>query len=87
MISSLLYKAARKLDESRGLSRDSICILKAVSGKLDIKRFELGILFIRLLIASLFKLVIMIDYDVIIELRFNSMSLTTSLKKYNVMMT
>ena len=34
------------LVESRGLSRDSTCVLKANPGKLDIKRREPGILFI-----------------------------------------
>ena len=44
---------------SRGLLRDSTCILKAEPGKLDIKRSEPGILFISLPIVSLFKLAIM----------------------------
>ena len=45
--------------QSRGLPRDSTCILKAETGKLDIKRREPGILFISLPIDSLFKLAIM----------------------------
>ena len=56
LISSLPGKALRRLVESRGLPRDSACVLKADPGKLDIKRREPGILFISLPIAS--------DYDV-----------------------
>ena len=48
-----------RLLTSRGLPSDSTCVLKAESGKLDIKRRESGILFISLPIVSLFKLVIM----------------------------
>ena len=44
---------------SRGLPSDSLCVLKAEPGKLDIKRREPGILFISLPIVSLFKLVVM----------------------------
>ena len=40
----------------RGLPSDSKCVLKALPGKLDIKRSEPGILFISLPIVSLFKL-------------------------------
>ena len=46
------------LIESRGLSSDSTCVLEAESCKLDIKRRELGILFIRLPICSLLKIAI-----------------------------
>ena len=45
--------------ESRGLPSDSIIILEAQPGKLDIKRCEPGILFISLQVVSLFKLAIM----------------------------
>ena len=38
------------------LPSDSTCVLKAMPGKLDIKRCELGILFISLPIVVLFKL-------------------------------
>ena len=38
---------------------DPQCVLKAKPGKLDIKRRELGILFISVPIVSLFKLAIM----------------------------
>ena len=44
---------------SRGLPRDSTCVLKAKPGKFDIKRPEPGILFISLPIVSLFILAIM----------------------------
>ena len=40
---------------SQGLPSDSTCVLEAKPGKLDIKRHESGILFIILLIVSLFK--------------------------------
>ena len=47
MISSLCIpgKVSRMLVESRGLPGNSICILKAESRKVDIKRREPGILF------------------------------------------
>ena len=44
---------------SRGLPSDSTSVLKALPGKLDIKRREPGILFISLPIVLLFKLAIM----------------------------
>ena len=72
-----------RLLTSRGLLSDSTCILEAEPGKLDIKRRGPGILFISLQVDSLFKL----DYDVILEFRVDSMSLTTSFQKCNVMMT
>ena len=53
LIPSLPGKALRMLVESRGLPRDSICVLDAEPGKLDIKRCEPGILFISLQVASL----------------------------------
>ena len=46
----------RTLVESQGLPSDSTYVLKALPGKLDIKRCEAGILFISLPIGSLFKL-------------------------------
>ena len=67
LISSLPGKALRTLVESRGLPSDSTYVLKAEPGKLDIKRHEPGILFIRL--------------QVIIEFHVDSKSLTTSFKK------
>ena len=70
--------------ESRGLASDSTCILKAEPGKLDIKRPKLGILFY--LFTSWFTLQTS-DYDVIIDLCINSMSLTTSFIKCNVKLT
>ena len=42
----------------RGLPSDSIFLLEAKPGKLDIKRRETGILFISLSTVSLFKLII-----------------------------
>ena len=63
---------------SRGLPSDSTCILEAEPGKLDIKRQELGILFISLQVDSLY---------VSIEFRVNLMSLSSSFKKCIVMMT
>ena len=65
-----------------GLPSDSTSVLKAEPGKLDIKIHEPGILFISLSIVLLFKLAI-----IIIQICVNSMSLTTSFKKFNVMMT
>ena len=62
-----------------GLSSDSTSDLKAEPGKLDIKRCEPGILFIILLQTS--------DNDVFIDFLCESMSLTTSFKKCNVIMT
>ena len=44
---------------TRGLPSDSTCILKAEPGKLDIKRWEPGILSINWPIVSLFKPAIM----------------------------
>ena len=58
-------------------------VLKAQPGKLDIKKREPGILLISL---KLF-IVETSDYDVIIYFRVDSMSLTASFKKSNVMMT
>ena len=51
---------------SRGLPRDSTCVLKAEPCKLDIKIRELGILFIRLPIGSLFKLAIMTKLSIFV---------------------
>ena len=68
------------LVESRGLPSDSTCFLEAESGKLDIKRQEPGFLFINLHVGLLFK-------QGIIDFHVDSMSLTPSFKKYNVMMT
>ena len=56
------------------------CFLEADPGKLDIKRREPSILFNSLQNDTLFKLAI-------IDIRVDSMSLTTSFKKCNVMMT
>ena len=53
-------KALRHLLTSRGLPSDSTCVLKAKTGKLDIKRHEPDILFISLPIVTLFKLAFMI---------------------------
>ena len=47
---------------SRGLPRDSTCVLKAESGKLDIKRRKPGILFISLPIVEHLKLAIMTPF-------------------------
>ena len=55
MISRLPGKALRMIVESRGVPSDSTCILEAESGKLDIKRHEIGILLISLQVGSLFK--------------------------------
>ena len=49
----------KKLVKSRGLPSNSVCMLDAKPGKLDIKRRKLGILFISLPIGSLFKQAIM----------------------------
>ena len=46
----------------QGLSSDSICVLKAEPGKLDIKRRKPGILLFSLSIVSLFKLAIMTSF-------------------------
>ena len=56
----------------------STSLLKALPGKLDIKRREPGILFISLPIVS--------DYDVIFDCCVDSASLTMSFKKYNIIM-
>ena len=56
------------------LAEHSTCVLK-----LDINRRKPGILFISLQATS--------NYDVIIDFRVDSMSLMTSFKKCNVMMT
>ena len=85
MISGLPGKAWRILVESQGLPSDLTCILKAVSGKLDIKRCEPGFLVISLF-TSLFALQTK-DYDVIISFPVNSTSLIMSFKKCNIMMT
>ena len=63
LISSLPGKARLQecLLTSRGLPRDSTCVLKAEPGKFDIKRREPGILFISLQVDSLFKLSIMMS--------------------------
>ena len=65
---------------SRGSPSDSICVLKAEPGKLDIKRREPGILFISNTLQTS-------DYDVIFDVCVNSASLATSFKKCNVIMT
>ena len=54
-----------RLLTSRGLLSDSICVLKAEPGKLDIKRRKPGILFISLLIVSLFKLTIITQFSIL----------------------
>ena len=66
---------------SRGLPSDSTCVLKAEPGKLDIKRREPGILFISLPIVQTS------DYDAIFDFWVDSVSLATSFKKCNVIMT
>ena len=52
-------------------------------GKLNVKRHEPDILFISLQVDSLFKLATMMLLSIFID----SMSLTTSFKKLNVMLT
>ena len=76
-----VYKARlwEGLLTSQGLPSDSTSILKAEPGKLDIKRRKPGILFISLQADSLFKLAI-------IDFCADSMSLTTSFKRCNVIM-
>ena len=64
----------------------STSILKALPGKLDIKRREPGIIFISLPNVSLFKLAIM-TYFFYIYFCVDSASLTTSFKKCIVIMT
>ena len=54
LIPSLPGNALQTLVESRGLQRDSTCILEAEPGKLDTKRREPGILFV----SSLFKVTV-----------------------------
>ena len=81
LILSLSGKALRTPVESRGLSSDSICVLKAESGKLDINRRNLSVQ-----LTHCFTLQTS-DYDVIIDLCVYSASLATSLKKCNVIMT
>ena len=85
LISSLPCKALRRLVESRGLPRDSTCILEALPGKLDIKRHEPGILFI-MQFTHWFTLLTS-DYDVISDFCMDSASLASSFKKCNVYMT
>ena len=55
-----------------------ICALNVEPVTLDMKRRKPGILFISLQATS--------DYDVIVDFRVDSMALTTSFKKPNVMM-
>ena len=52
-------KASRTHVELRGFLSDSTCVLEAEPGKLDIKRCELGILFISLQVGSIFEIEIM----------------------------
>ena len=67
LLSSLPGKAWRTLVDSRGLSSDSTCVLKAEPGKLDIKRREPSILFMIIYqFTHLFTLQT-IDFDVIID--------------------
>ena len=56
LISSLPGKASRTLVELRGLLSDSLCVLKAEPGKLNIKRGKPGILLINIQVGSHFKL-------------------------------
>ena len=81
-----IYQARlrERLLTSRGLQRDSSCVLEADPGKLDIKRRELGILFISL--QRWFTLQSS-EYDVMINFCVDSASLATSFKKCNVIMT
>ena len=65
MISSLPGKGLRTLVEWRGSASDSTHVLKALPGKLDIKRREPGILFISLH-SPLYKAR---DFDVNIDFR------------------
>ena len=64
---------------SQGLPSDSTYVLKAVPGKLDIKRNKPDILFISLPTDSLLKLAI----DIIFHFCVDSASLTASFEKYN----
>ena len=64
------------LVESRGLQSDSTCILEAEPGKLDIKTQTWYYIYQFTLFTC----------GVIIEFRVDSMSLTMSLKKCNIMM-
>ena len=69
------------LVESRGLLSDSTCFLEVKHGKLDIKRYEHGVLFIS------FKSWVTLqtrDYDVICLV---STSVTMSFKMCSIMMT
>ena len=72
------------LVESRGLHRDLTCVLKAETGKLDIKRRHLGILFFQFTCWFTLKTN---DYDVNIDFCVVSTSRKTSLKIGNIMMT
>ena len=71
-ISSLPSKASITLVESQGQPSGSTCDLQAEPGKLDIKTREPGILFISLQVCK--------DYDIVIDFRIDSTSLTTSFK-------
>ena len=71
-------EALRTPVESRGLPNNSTCVLEALPS-LGIKRGEPGFLFISLPIGS--------DYDVFIDFFVDSVSLATSFKKRNVIMT
>ena len=74
-----VYQAERLLT-SRGLPSDSLCVVKAEPGKLDIKRREPGILFISFNYLLLNTLQTS-DYDVIFYSCVDSASLVTSFKK------
>ena len=71
LISSLPGKALRTLVDIARLAHISTCVLKAEPDKLDIKRSDLGILFISLPIVLLFKVVIMtlFSFFVLIQCR------------------
>ena len=66
-----------RLLTSRGLPSDSICVLEAEPGKLDIKRHEPGILFI---MSSRCITLQTSEYDFIFDFCVDSASLATTLK-------
>ena len=84
LISGLPGKASRMLVELRGLPSDSTCILEGMPAKLDIKRTWYSIY--QLHVTSWFT-VKTSDYDVIIDFCIDSVSLATSFKKCNVIIT
>ena len=45
LISSLSGKALRMIVQSQGFKSDLTCVLKAIPGKLDLKRSKPGIIF------------------------------------------